>query len=246
MKRLVAKIAYDGSEFNGFARQRTHGIMSVSERIEIALKSMGIEDEIIGAGRTDKGVHSSGQIISFCVPVNREVEKIKTLLNQKLYPHILVKSIRETHNSFHPRFDAKKRGYRYIFSNDFKNPFISKYVSKEIYGDRDRIKEGLKVFLGRHNFAYFKKQGSDTKNDVREIFIARFYRHTILSISYNVIYLEAEGFLRAQVRLMIGAVLAYSRGEITFQDLNLQLKCKKRVFTHPVSPNGLYLAKIIY
>ncbi|PAF41413.1 tRNA pseudouridine(38-40) synthase TruA [Helicobacter sp. 11S02596-1] len=246
MKRLLAKIAYDGSAFSGFARQRTQGIMSVSERIEKALKTMGIEDEIIGAGRTDKGVHATAQMISFCVRKDSNLAKIKTLLNQKLSPHIFIKSIQEVPMDFHPRFQAKRRAYRYIFGNEFKNPFISKYVSKEKYGDIGRIAEGLELFLGRHQFSYFKKQGSQTKSDVREIFVARLYQHKILSEIYNVIYLEAEGFLRAQVRLMIGAVLAYSRGEISRDAIICQLECKKRAFCVPVSPNGLYLAKIIY
>ncbi|PAF41818.1 tRNA pseudouridine(38-40) synthase TruA [Helicobacter sp. 11S03491-1] len=246
MKKLVAKIAYDGSAFSGFARQRNKHISSVCERIEFALRSMGINDEILGAGRTDKGVHASGQIISFCVNGAMEIDKIKFLLNHKLYPHIFIKNLKQVDFSFHPRFDAKRRGYRYIFDNKFHNPFISKYISNENYGDKERMQKALNLFLGKHCFCYFKKQGSPTKSDIREIFVARFYEHKIFSQKYNVIYIEADGFLRAQVRLMIACVLAYCRGEITQEDIILQLNGKKQCINLPVSPNGLYLVRVIY
>lgn len=249
MQRLKATIAYDGSAFKGFARQRTKRIPSVSERIESALRSMGITDEIIAAGRTDKGVHASAQIISFCLNDSMEsfdLEKIKNLLNNKLYPHIFIRQLFKVPISFHPRFGAKRRGYRYIFNHRCNNPFISQYVSKEDSGDKYRIQEALNIFLGKHDFGYFKKQGSDTKSDEREIFKAILYEHKFFSQIFQVIYLEANGFLRAQVRLIIGAVFAYARGEIMLSDIKLQLEKKKRIFTCPVSPNGLYLARVIY
>ncbi|PAF51557.1 tRNA pseudouridine(38-40) synthase TruA [Helicobacter sp. 13S00477-4] len=246
MKRLVGKIAYDGSGFSGFARQKTVGILSVVEKIESALRSMGIEDEVLAASRTDKGVHATGQIISFCVCHQMDIDKIKSLLNQKLYPHIFVKNLQETDMLFHPRFNAKRRGYRYIFCKDYLNPFIAKYISKQDFRDKKLITQALNLFLGRHNFGYFKKKGSHTKDDFREIFLVRFYEYRIFSQECYVIYLEADGFLRTQVRLMLGSVLAYSKGEIGLDDIFLQLECKKRIFTYPVSGNGLYLARVIY
>ncbi|MDO7253575.1 tRNA pseudouridine(38-40) synthase TruA [Helicobacter cappadocius] len=246
MKKIFAKIAYDGSAFSGFARQRQKDIMSVTERIEIALRSMGINDEIISAGRTDKGVHATGQIISFCVDEKIQISKIKSLLNYKLYPYIFVKNIYETDMSFQPRFDARYRGYRYIFCDNFSNPFISKYVSVEKYGSKELIQEALNLFVGKHCFSYFKKQGSDTKTDIREIYKATIYQHKIFSKNCNIIYLQANGFLRSQVRLMIGAALAYSRGEITLEEILLQLDCKKHSYSKPVSANGLYLVRVIY
>lgn len=248
-QRLKAKIAYDGSVFRGFAHQRKKRILSVSEKIESALRSMGITDEIIGAGRTDKGVHSRAQIISFCLNDSMEsfdLKKIKDLLNKKLYPYIFIRQLSKVPISFHPQFATKKRGYRYIFSRYFNNPFISRYVSKEDSGDKSRIQEALNLFIGKHSFEYFKKQGSSTKSYERKIFKAIFYEYKFFSQNFQVIYLEADGFLRAQVRLIIGAVFAYGRGEITLADIKLQLERKAKVFTCPVSPNGLYLVRIIY
>ncbi|PAF53494.1 tRNA pseudouridine(38-40) synthase TruA [Helicobacter sp. 13S00482-2] len=246
MKKLIAKISYDGSVFSGFARQRCKGIMSVSERIEIALKSMGINNEIIAAGRTDKGVHATGQIISFCIDEKIQISKIKPLLNQKLYPHIFIKNIQEVSMSFQPRFDAKSRGYRYVFCDYLDNPFISKYISVEKYGSEELIKEALNLFMGKHCFSYFKKQGSPTKTDDREISKAKIYQCKIFSKNCNIIYLEANGFLRSQVRLIIGSVLAYSRGEITLDQISSQLRCENYHYHKPVSANGLYLVRVIY
>lgn len=246
MKHIKAKISYDGSYFNGFARQRHENIISVSERIELALKSMGIDDEIIGAGRTDKGVHSTGQIISFFVPSFWSLDRLKNLLNQKLYPHILIKNLNEVSSSFHPRFDAKKRAYRYIFTKDFMNPFLSNYISKLDFGDNSLIQQALKEFVGIHCFSYFKKQGSQTKNDIREIMSIKYYEYKILSHECGVICFVGNGFLRSQIRMILGMVFAYSRGEVSIEDIKMQLECKKHIWTYPVSPNGLYLTKIQY
>lgn len=246
MKKIVAKIAYDGGVFSGFARQRRKDIMSVSERIEIALRSMGIDDEIIASGRTDKGVHSTGQMISFHIDERMQISKIKSLLNEKLYPHIMVKNIFEVDDSFQVRFDAKARGYRYIFCDEYLDPFVSRYISMEKYGQKELIQEALNLFLGRHCFSYFKKKGSDTKTDDREIYKAKIYQHKIFSKNCHIIYLEANGFLRSQVRLIIGGVLAYSRGEVSLDELSLQLRCEKYFYTKPVSANGLYLVRVIY
>lgn len=246
MKKIVAKIAYDGSAFSGFARQRRKDVISVSERIEIALRSMGIDDEIKASGRTDKGVHSTGQMIGFCVDKKIPISKIQSLLNQKLYPHIMIKNIFEVDDSFEVRFDAKARGYRYIFCNQHLDPFVSKYISMEKYGAKNLIQEALNLFVGKHCFSYFKKKGSETKTDNREIYKAKIYEHKIFGKKCSVIYLEANGFLRSQVRLIIGSVLAYSRGEISLEEISLQLKCEKSFYSKPVSANGLYLVRVIY
>ena len=218
---LASKIAYDGSKFHGFARQK--GYLSVVECVENALMKVGIESEVIGAGRTDKGVHATGQVIKFEVPSFWDKERLRGLLNQKLAPHVMLRRIWEVGEDFHPRYDAKRREYRYIFGRYGGNVWLNDFVSYERFGEEERLREALGIFVGRHDFRLFSKSGSDAKTSIREIYKAILYRHEILGQEFFVACFQANGFLYAQVRLMMGAVLAYSRGEVELETLKLQL-----------------------
>lgn len=245
MRRFALKIAYDGSFFSGFAPQKSIHIKSVSEKIEQALLSMGIKSMPISAGRTDKGVHSLGMVITIDAPNHWDCDKLRYILAPKIYPHIIVRRIWEVSSSFHPRFSAKSRTYYYISSN-VTSPFLASYISNEKIGDIALFKECLNLCVGRHNFKFFKKQGSITKDDIREIYYVRlkiFYR---FCKPYYVVIIRANGFLRAQIRLMLGAVFAVSRGEITIDDFKNQLLGKARIYSQPLSPQGLYFAKVEY
>ncbi|SQH71306.1 tRNA pseudouridine(38-40) synthase TruA [Helicobacter mustelae] len=242
---IAAKIAYDGSKFFGFAKQ-DDGHKSVVQALEFALKSLGITSNIIGAGRTDRGVHATGQVIRVEIPDFWELERLRNLLNQKLHPSIFLRRIWRVEASFHPRFSAKKREYRYIFGNYLGNVWMASYVSWERYGDKKRISEALNLFVGKRDFGYFCKSGSDNKTTIRQIYHTRLYTHQIFKHDYLVACIQANGFLYGQIRLMMGAVLAYSRKELTYEELELQVLAKKRFYSIPASPNGLYLSKIFY
>lgn len=241
---VAAKIAYDGSKFYGFARQKD--CLSVVQFLENKLATCGVFTKVIGAGRTDKGVHATGQVIKFEIPDFWELERLKGLLNIKLYPLVLIKQIWQVGRDFHPRFDAKKREYRYIFGKSRRNIWLGSYVSYECYRSRDKIQEALKLFIGKHNFLFFSKRGSDTTTTIREIYKAFLYKYQILGDEYLVAVFQANGFLYAQIRMMMGAILSYARDEITLDDIKLQLMTKKRIYQIPSSPNGLYLSKIFY
>lgn len=240
--RFLAKIAYDGSAFSGFAIQPDSHINTIEGKLNEVLQSVGIDSVILSAGRTDKGVHASAQMVSFESKLHWDLARLKGLLNQKLYPHIYCKDIWKVPNDFHPRFQALWRGYRYIATQKLPNVLYSRFVGFENYGDVLRVRESLKYFLGEHNFKFFKKQGTPNKSDIRHIF----YINCFMYRDFFVITMRGNAFLRAQVRLMLGAAFAYGRGEITKTDLLMQLEGKKRVFWQPISPNGLYLSAVGY
>ncbi|TLD96830.1 tRNA pseudouridine(38-40) synthase TruA [Helicobacter jaachi] len=241
MPTYKAVIAYDGSAFSGFALQKHRP--SVLEALQKAFLKVGIESPIIGASRTDKGVHATAQVISFkaCHLDSKNTQLLRDLLNTKLYPHIKLRSLCKIHDDFHPRFEALWRAYRFIF---YTNPsvFCSSYVSCEKIGNIKLLKSALKAFEGEHNFMYFKKNGSYTKSDIRTIFACKHYTYK----GANIIYIRANGFLRAQVRLMVGAALCVSRGELELKALKEQLSLKAKHYTYPISPNGLYLCGVGY
>lgn len=241
---LAAKIAYDGSKFFGFARQK--GYISVVQRFEETLKTLGISSQILGAGRTDKGVHATGQIVRFEVPDFWDIEKILRNLNAKLYPEIFIKRIWKVNNDFHPRFHAKKREYRYIFGKYCGNVWLSPYVSIDEFGDVKKIQSGLRLFEGKKDFKFFSKKGDEVYSTIREIYKTRFYQHRIFGHDYFVTCFQANGFLYSQIRMMMGAVFAYSRDKISLEELQDQICGNKCYYSIPASPNGLYLTKVFY
>lgn len=246
MKKFALKIAYDGSFFSGFAQQKSKHIISVSEKIKQALLSMGIKSTPIGAGRTDKGVHSLGMVITIETQDYWDCDKLHYILAPKIYPHIIVRKVWEVPSHFHPRFNAKARTYYYITSPAISSPFLTLYIANEKIGDITLFRECLKLCIGRHNFVLFKKQGSATIDDMREIYYTRlkiFYR---FCKPYYVIVIRANGFLRSQIRLMLGAIFAVSRGEMTLQDFKSQLLAHKKSYSKPLKPQGLYFAKVDY
>ena len=239
LRKIVCKIAYDGSRFSGFSRQKSK--KGVANALENGLRGIGIFSKAIGSGRTDKGVHASGQVIAFDVPSNIPTTKIKDELNKKLYPHIKIVSTREVDGGFNPRFDAKKRLYRYIIKEESTSPFEAPYLSYEKIGSISKIAESAKLFLGRHDFSMFKKSGGSNQN-IKDIYRFDFYKHKNLYI----FAIEADGFLRSQIRLMVGAILAYSRDELTLNQIIKQIECRSSHYRFPISPNDLYLARIYY
>ncbi|WP_300446243.1 tRNA pseudouridine(38-40) synthase TruA [uncultured Helicobacter sp.] len=242
MHTYKAVIAYDGSAFSGFALQKHK--KSVLGALQEGLGRVGISGEILGASRTDKGVHSTGQVISFKSSHLHRYESafLLSLLNAKLYPRIMIRSLKRVPHHFHPRFDAKWRAYRFLLSPTFPPPFASSYVTHQKIGDMARFIAALHCFKGEHNFLYFKKNGSFTQSNVRTIFDIKYYRYK----SIDVVYVRGNGFLRSQVRLMVGAALSVSRGEMSMQHLQEQLLAQKQHYAYPISPQGLYLCGVGY
>ncbi|MGI0406656.1 hypothetical protein ACRE1U_05030 [Helicobacter himalayensis] len=214
---------------------------------------------LLSAGRTDKGVHSRNMPICFYLPQKRDLVRLREILNTKLYPHIFCKSLRFVTQDFHPRFLALSRTYCYIASKTAPNPFFARFVAWEDYGEIARVKEALGYFKGTHDFKFFCKGNLDGKSSVREIFkvhckeisenLAK--RAGFQSNQLLIVRICAQGFLRAQVRLMLGAVFAYGRGEMSLESLRAQidakiLTSKIPIYRVPVSPNGLYFENAKY
>jgi len=242
MRRIKAVIAYDGSAFEGFQRQ-TRTPHTVQGTIERALESLGIPGEIVGSGRTDAGVHATGQVIHFDLPAHwqhQSLAKLRQHLNRR-FEAIRFKHLSPVSDSFHARYDARERIYRYLFRPE-PSLFERRYVARLEIGDPGRLAEALRIFVGSHNFSFFLKTGSETAHNRRTIFRAYLLERN----GYGYIYFHADGFLRAQVRMMIYAAAAVGREEMSLDELEEQLAMKKRLTTRLAPPEGLYLARVIY
>ncbi|MFA7084834.1 MAG: tRNA pseudouridine(38-40) synthase TruA [Arcobacteraceae bacterium] len=234
-------ISYDGFEFNGSQTQPQKN--AVEDRIVEAFKRLNVDAKIILSGRTDKGVHATGQVFNVVLPKHfSDTVKLKKMLNYQLPLSIRVREVKEVPLDFHARFSAKKRVYRYVITQKEISPFNAKYITFVEQINKEKIEEAIKCFKGKHDFEYFQKTGSDKINFHKEIYEAKFYK-------YKEVYIfkfKANSYLRSQIRLMVGFLLDISAGKRTKKELQDQLEKKRRVHFKPADGFGLYLAKVIY
>lgn len=239
--RIKATISYDGKNYSGFQVQKDE--KTVASAITEALSSLNIETRVLAAGRTDKGVHAIGQVISFEIPDYwQDLEKLKREINLKLID-IRFLNICCVEDDFNPMYGAKRRTYRYLIRGSLKNELFYKdycLIKEEL--DLPKIKEALSFFIGKHDFSFFKKIGSEDYTTIREIYNAK----AIKRGEFVVIFLSANGFLRSQVRMIVSIILKYSDNLIKKEDILGQLNLKHKVSTSLAPANGLYLSKITY
>ncbi len=241
--RIKAVIAYDGSAFYGFQSQTTTP-RTVAGALSRAAGRLGIHSPIVGSGRTDRGVHATGQVIHFDLPGHweKDLSKLRTMFNRLLKPHIQIKHISAVRENFHARYDARRRIYRYLLKEREPTPFDMPYCHHAPHIDTYKLRKTLKLFEGTHDFALFHKKGSDPGSTIRTI-----YRTRVESFrSYTILYLEADGFLRSQVRMIVAAVLATMEGDLMAEQIEEQLAGEKRYSTMLAPANGLYLARVLY
>ncbi|MDD5406873.1 MAG: tRNA pseudouridine(38-40) synthase TruA [Sulfurovaceae bacterium] len=239
--RIKAVIAYDGSAFHGFQKQ-SHTKQTVATAIESALKNLKIESKIVASGRTDRGVHATGQIIHFDIPPFwNDVEKLKNELNRKLQA-IKIKHIVIANDMFHARFDVKKRLYRYYFTTKKPSIFMRNYLAHYDSFDKQKLTHALSMFKGEHDFNAFCKTGSTPTTTIRTISKSYLSFHNgVYCISF-----EADGFLRSQVRMMVSAAMKCAQGEFELKQLQEQLDDEQIHFTTLAPPEGLYLSHVFY
>ena len=241
--RVKATIAYDGSRFYGFQRQTTTE-ETVVGKLEKALRNLHIESPVVGSGRTDRGVHATGQTIHFDIPSfwYSRLDKLRSELDKRL-EYIRFKRLVYVDASFHARYDAYARRYIYRFTVSPSAPHLQAYIAYFPPGfDTLRLEKALSLFRGTHDFRYFHKSGSDPRTTVR----------TVLNTVYrrlgkqHIIAFTADGFLRAQVRMMIEAAMQTAYDNLSLQALQKQINAKE-CFLRTLAPaEGLYLSKIYY
>lgn len=235
--RVALILAYNGTHFLGSQIQKSSQ-NTVFGQLEKVLVQLGITGKTVASGRTDKGVHASYQVAHVDLPPFwDDTQKLKRVLNEMLPSSIMVKKAFCVAEDFHARYSAKSRAYRYIIKTGTSNPFEADFITFKEQINFNILEQNIQLFIGKHDFANFMKTGSDTKSSVREIYKAFAYKHK----DVIVLYFEANGFLRTQIRFMVGALLDLSAQQIQEKlDGTLNHKLK------PAPANGLYLAKVKY
>lgn len=238
---LKFTVAYDGSLYLGSQKQPNKN--TIEDELLKAFKTLNIETSIVLSGRTDKEVHATGQVFNCIIPdFWTDFFKLQEILNKRLPSSIQIRHIVKVDENFHSRFHAKKRVYRYLITTKPTTPFNDKFITYVKSVDEELLKEAIKEFIGVYDFKYFHKTGSDKDVTIREIFETAFYKHKDIYVFKFV----ANSYLRSQIRLMVGFLLAINDKKLTIEDLKKQLRCEKNIFKIPIKANGLYLAKIKY
>ena len=241
MNNYKIEISYDGSLFHGFQKQLN--VRTVQSEIEDSLKLITQNYELNYAGRTDAGVHARSQIISLKTIDNLEPSFFNSL-DSLLGDEIKIKKFQKVKNSFHPRFNAKSRVYKYFLQpNDEGTPYNRNYrylVKTPL--ELDKLKSIEKIFLGRKNFKNFSKlrKGQDP---FREISKSEWSKTN----DYFVYTIEGSSFLHNMVRAIVGCQLALQENKITKKELKESLERPKGERLNFIAPaHGLYLWKIKY
>lgn len=166
MARYQVTLSYDGTEFKGYQRQ---GIRrTVQGCVEESLRKLGwIATSIISAGRTDTGVHASGQVIAFDLDWNHPMEDLLSALNANLPMDIAARQVRQVETHFHPRFDANAREYRYrVLIDPTRDPLNERYVWRlDLPVDTSVLERSAKAILGEHDYSAYgtpPRAGSST------------------------------------------------------------------------------------
>lgn len=242
MNRAKITLSYNGSAFMG-SQQQPNTNNTVMGHLITILHRLKITETPKASGRTDRGVHATHQVIHVDLPdFWTDLQRLKEMLNVQLPSAMRIQRIEWVKEDFHARYSAKRRVYRYIIKESEINPFEDNFVTFVPQINREAIADAIGCFVGTHDFELFKKSGNDLEHHIRIIYRAYAYSHK----GYFILVFEGNGFLRSQIRLMVGFLLRISAGKATKEQLIEQLNCIKRYSTDIAPHNGLYLTHIKY
>lgn len=246
-------IAYDGGRFVGWQRQAAG--TSIQGLLEDALRAFDEQDlAVAGAGRTDAGVHALGQVASFTVRRTIAADVLGRALNARLPSEVRIVSAEEVPASFHARFAARSKTYRYrIWNADLINPFERAYAW-HVPGQLaiDAMRDAARALEGRHDFASFQAAESARSSTERVVFFSRVFAHDDSGghegrgclLTYEIC---GDGFLRHMVRTIAGSLVEIGRGRRSPEWLNTVLASRDRTQAGPTAPaHGLFLMRVDY
>lgn len=245
MQRYKCIISYDGSGFSGYQVQPNK--RTVQSELEAALAKIhkGDNSRVVGSGRTDAGVHAKGQVIHFDSPIAIPEQKWEIALNSLLPEDISVLSVKEVSESFHARFDAIGKEYRYVLHLSSKwDPFQRKFAFQYPYALNIEVMQRASNFLlGTHDFTSFCSAKTEVKDKIRTIETIDF----TLDGDLLTIRFVGNGFLYNMVRILVGTLLEVGSGERNPGSIPDILEKKDRRFAGKTAPGqGLYLWKVFY
>lgn len=249
MRRILLRVAYDGTEYCGFQVQP--GKETVEGCLNAALTSLlGEKTEVIGASRTDSGVHALDSVVVFDTTARMPADKFSYAVNSYLPEDIRVVKSCEVSPDFHPRKRNSRKTYAYkIYCAPFSNPLLRKY-SLFLYTKLDvrKMHEGAKHLIGEHDFKSFCSEGTQALTTVRTIYDAS-VTESINPDGSSMITLRitGNGFLYNMVRIIAGTLIEIGRGRKSPSDIDDILSaCDRKCAGPTAEPQGLVLEKFVF
>lgn len=247
MRKYRIVIAYDGTDFHGWQIQPTD--ISVASTLQRVFKRVfGEKISVVGASRTDAGVHALGQVAHFYSSVPVDLERMLTAWNASLPSSIVIRSLVQVSDDFHACFDVVQKTYYYHLFFKRPLPFMARFGWH--YGfihqvDLDKFKQGLQIFVGEHDFTAFCKLEGD-KSPIRTI--DSISTEFVPRLGVLRVVIKGKSFLRYQIRRIIGYTLDVARRpELPVHYLAEVLQSKNpQQNLFQADGKGLCLRKIIY
>jgi len=245
MPRYRLLIEYDGRPFHGFQAQAE--LPSVQGSLERAIKKFCGEDiRVNAAGRTDTGVHATGQVVHVDLAKDWPAETVRNALNFHLMPDpvsVLASEVAE--GDWHSRFSATGRRYRYRILNRMSPPALDQgrvwHVKKPL--DAEAMHEAAKVLIGHHDFTTFRDLACQAKSPMKTLDVANVFREG----EEVILEFASRSFLHRQVRSMTGTLAEVGVGRWSKDDVREALEARDRRACGPVAPaEGLYLTGVAY
>ncbi len=238
-KRVRLTVAYDGTNYHGWQLQN-NGITIESELNRCLTELLGESITVIGASRTDAGVHALGNVAVFDTNNRMPAEKISYALNGRLPEDIRIQKSEEVAPDWHPRHVESRKIYEYrIYRGEFPMP-VKRLYSLFTYHklDVDRMREAAKYLEGEHDFKSFCQVGAQVETTVRTIYKVRVTEEG----RDIVIHVSGNGFLYNMVRIIVGTLLEVGQGKRDVQDMQTILEARDRKAAGPTAPaHGLML-----
>ena len=243
MKYLI-KFSYDGTAYCGYQKQKQKP--SIEEELEKALQKINNNSptKVCATGRTDKGVHAYCQYAHTELNVDITEKKLKRAMNSNLPPDIHVIETKIVDDNFHARYDVLEKTYEYLINTGEYNPIERNYVFQYNYHlNIDKMQEAIKYFLGTHDFRAFVTDNKEKENCIRTITKAEIETNNEkIKITFT-----GNGFLRYQVRNMVGILIKVGEEKISPENVEKIIESKDRTKAGKTAPpEGLYLVDVKY
>ncbi len=237
--RYRARVEYDGTDFAGFQLQA--GARTVQGELEAALERIsGARQPVVGAGRTDAGVHAAGQVIAFTYRGRLSAEGLRRALDAQLPPDVAIRDLRGAPDGFNPRHAARYREYRYTVWNGPRSPLRERFaLGVRVPLDTAAMARAGSALVGRHDFRAF---GAADRSTVRTVHAVRVRRQGPL-VTIDV---RADAFLRGMVRRIVAVLLEVGRGKMDEEEVAAILVSRRPALNGAVAPaRGLCLRRVV-
>lgn len=241
MKRVRLVVAYDGTNYHGWQVQK-NGITIESELNRCLSELLQEPIEVIGASRTDAGVHALGNVAVFDTESRMPAEKISYALNQRLPEDIRIQKSEEVAPDWHPRYCDSRKTYEYrIYRGEFPMP-VKRLYALFTYRSLDvaKMQEAAQYFVGEHDFKSFCQVHAQVDSTVRTVYEMKVYEEG----TDVVIRVTGGGFLYNMVRIMAGTLMEVGQGKRSPEEIAEIIEAKDREAAGPTAPaHGLTLIK---